>query len=336
MRDTAARSAFDRRLTSLARGDRRFFSKGFGPTSLLEQLERRQHGVGIPELPAVRLVRRHEPGRLEVWDASVESPAMVGPMPEGARTLHFRLRLPKGVELHRVPMAILVELVPLLGAAPARLLTTQLGHRGIGTVELLAPWHGQRAPDGAGKGETDTVADFLLMQRAATLEACALSAWLLARGHPRVALTGYGLGGALAAHAASVFPIPLATAPLLAPDCAAPVFLEGALRDAVDLEALTRETGRESEARERLERALSGVSVSAVEERRPAVLLAARRDGWIPPSSTLRLARALAGSPMRMLPHGHVAVALRHSARAAETIAEALDGMAPLELATEG
>lgn len=336
MRTIATRSAWDRRLTPLATAGRRFFSGGFGPGALLEQLERRQHGVGIPELSTVRLARREEPGTLEVWDASVESPAMVGPLPEAARTLHFRMRLPKGAALHAVPMAVVVELVPLLGAAPGLLLASRLGQLGVGSVELLAPGHGRRARTPEGRGEVDTVADFLLMQRAATLEACALAAWLLARGHPRVVLTGYGLGGALAAHAASVFPVPLATAPLLAPDCAAPVFLEGVLRGAVDLAALTREAGREDDARSRLERALGGVSVSAVESPRPAVLLAARADGWVPPASTLRLARALPGSPLRLLPDGHVTSALRQTARAAGTVLEALERMAPLELATSG
>lgn len=326
-------SKLDRRLGQLRRHGPRFFTGGFGGTALLEQLQGRAHGIGIPELGAVRMIRQEEPGLHETWRGVVESPASLGPLPDVVRNLHFTLRQPAGAKPGRTSMAVVVELVPLLGSLPTRLLTTRLVGEGVGSVVLEAPWHGARQADAPGPGVTPTVEAFVLMQRAAALEACALAAWLLAQGHPRVVLTGYGLGGALAAHAASVFPIPLAAAPLLAPDTAAPVFFDGVLQSAVDFEALTREAGSEDAARQRLRRALEGIALSSIETRRPAALLAARRDGWVPPASTLRLAQQLAGAPVRTFSGGHVEAALRGTTAAVATLGYALGQLPDLALA---
>ena len=328
-------SKLDRHLGQLRRHGPRFFSGGFGSSALLEQLQGRAHGIGIPELGAVRLIRQPEAGLHETWRGVVESPATLGPLPDVVRTLHFTLRLPANAKPGRTPMAVVVELVPLLGSLPTRLLTTRLVGEGVGSVVLEAPWHGARIADAPGPGVTHTVEDFVLMQRAAALEACALAAWLLAQGHPRVVLTGYGLGGALAAHAASVFPIPLAAAPLLAPESAAPVFFDGVLRSAADLPALIREAGSEASARHRLERALGGIALTSIEERRPAALFAARRDGWIPAASTLRLAQQLAGAPVRTFPGGHVEAALRGTSAALATVEQALGQLPELALNVE-
>ena len=232
-------------------------------------------------------------------------------------------------------MAILADVVPTLGALPSRLLAQALVQQGVGVVQLEAPWHGRRAPAGQAVGAPSTVSDFLLMQRAVALELSALAAWLLAQGHPKVALTGFGLGGSLAAYAGALFPLSLAVAPLLAPDAAAAPFLDGAWAQQVDWPAL-QGGGDLASTRERLQRALEAISVVALPRAPtpPAILLAARADGITPPASTLRLARRLAGAPIRFVPGGHTSVTLRHLPKAARLIREVLDrvgALGPLE-----
>ena len=109
------------------------------------------------------------------------------------------------------------------------------------------------APPPGQKGEAlRTVADLLLMGRATAVEAVALLGWLLARGHPKVGISGYSMGGSMAAYAACFFPLPLAVVPVAVAHSAAPVFTQGVLSALPDWEALGRTCGGPESARQRL------------------------------------------------------------------------------------
>jgi hypothetical protein len=309
----------------VARGPR-FFCDGWGSFSLLERLTRAPQGFGIPELAqgvALRPSRRE--GALVLQEGRFESPAAVGPLPVACHQAHFQLVLPAGAG-ERPPVCVLLAANGDEGYGRRRVLAAALARRGLGSVLLENAYYGQRRPPGQQGAAVRTVADFLLMCRATALEAAALVGWLLARGHPQAGLSGYSMGGSVAAYTAALFPLPVPVAPLAAADSAAPVFTEGVLSVLPDWEALGRELGGVEAARRRLKEVLdstSATSVAPLSQPRRAVLVAARADGFVPPSSTLRLLQHWRGAELRYVAGGHLSAFLTGLPAMADAVRDA-------------
>ncbi len=180
-----------------------------------------------------------------------------------------------------------------------------------------------------------TVADLLLMFRATAVEATALLGWLLARGHPKVGISGYSMGGSIAAYAAALFPLPVAVIPLAAAHAAAPVFTEGVLSAVPDWEVLGRTLGGTEAARTRLHEVLSAVATTSLPplpHPKRAILVAARADGFVPAASTLRLLQHWRGAELRYLPGGHVSAFITGRGAIVRAILDAFSRIESLEL----
>lgn len=191
-------------------------------------------------------------------------------------------------------------------------LAVRLADAGIASWILEHPMYGTRRPGPPHHQPVRTVTDFMLMGRAAIEEGRALLAALEASGR-RAGIAGYSMGGNLAALISATMPSPVATAPLAAPYSPAPVYLSGALRGGVDWEALRRDgNGAAPMTRPEVEARLGAImdsasvlSLDAPRHAAAAVLVGARRDGYVPSSATTRLHRHWPGSELRWVAGGH-------------------------------
>ncbi|MCI0571073.1 MAG: alpha/beta hydrolase family protein [Myxococcaceae bacterium] len=321
----------------VARGPR-FFQDGWGPGSVLEKLTHVPQGFAFPELSEVVLRPARQEGAVLVQEGRFPSPAAVGPLPAASHEARFQLVLPRDAE-PRPPVCVLLAASGDQGFGLRRWLAASLAAQGVGALMLENPYYGSRRPPAQQGAAVRTVVDLLLMFRATAVEASALLGWLLARGHPKVGVSGYSMGGSLAAYTAAVFPLPVAAVPLAAADSAAPVFTEGIMSALPDWDALGRTVGGPEAARRRLAEVLGAAASTALpplSHPRRAILVAARADGFVPASATLRLLQHWRGAELRYLSGGHVSAFITGRAAITRAILDAFSRVEPLRLEEGG
>ncbi len=315
----------------------RFFEEGWGSSALLEKLIRAPQGFAFPELHEVTLGPARREGALVVQEGHFPSPAAVGSLPEACARARFQLLLPHGAG-PLPPVCVFLASSGDEGFGLRRFLARRLAREGVGALLLENPYYGARRPPGQVGPAVRTVTDLLLMFRATAVEATALLGWLLARGHPKVGISGYSMGGSIAAYAAALFPLPVAVIPLAVADSAAPVFTEGVLSAVPDWDALGRALGGPEAARARLAEVLAAVSTTSLpplSQPRRAILMAARKDGFVPAASTLRLLRHWRGAELRYLPGGHLSAFVTGRGAIVRTVLEAFSRVEPLQVPPE-
>ncbi|MEN8234126.1 MAG: alpha/beta hydrolase family protein [Actinomycetota bacterium] len=195
----------------------------------------------------------------------------------------------------------------------------RLARRGIGSLVLENPFYGIRRPGGVDGQPIQTVSDFFLMGIGAVTEGRSLLAAVRDEGLvPGV--TGYSMGGNIAALVSSTMSFPVATAPLAASYSPSPVYLDGALRGGIAWDALGGEV-----IEPRLREALLKASVldrPAPDHARHAVLVAARSDGYVPPEATRALHEHWPGSELRWVGGGHATLLWFHKDALATAIVD--------------
>ncbi|MDI1442679.1 alpha/beta hydrolase family protein [Polyangium sp. 6x1] len=307
----------------------RYFSDGWGPLSALDALIVPPRTPG--ELHDLSLGPTLREGPLVVQEGRFESPAAKSPMPPACSHARFQLVLPAEAGPHP-PVCLLLSASGDEGFGRRRSLAKDLARHGIGALLLENPYYGARRPPGQRGVAVRTVIDLLLMFRAAAIESLALLQWLRARGHERLGISGFSMGGSLAAYTAALFPGPLAAIPVAAAHAVAPIFEEGVLSDMADWRALGSDAGASPAIRRRLCDVLAPASITALPPPaapRSAILLAAREDGFVPPSSTRRLAEHWQGAEVRHLPGGHVSVSLTQQRAIVRAVWDAFARLAP-------
>jgi hypothetical protein len=207
------------------------------------------------------------------------------------------------------------------GFATRRELALLLAARGIGSIVFDVPFYGERRVVPEPVQAIRTVADFALMGYGAVVEARSLLASI--QGTPGV--TGFSMGGTLAALVSSSLAPPLATAPLAGAHSPGPVYLDGIISKAIAWRALG---GRQAsgELRRVLLRA-SALDLPARPHHRTAVVAVARNDGFVPLGASARLAEHW-GAELRTIPGGHATVLWRRRAALADAVADAFDRLA--------
>lgn len=312
----------------------RFFEDGWGSTALLERLSRGQQGFAIPELHEVTLSAPRREGSMLVQEGRFPSPAAVGPLPASCAEARFQLVLPSNAG-PRPPVCLFLASSGDHGFGLRRFLAKPLVAQGVGAMMLENPYYGTRCPPGQQGEALRTVADLLLMFRATAVEAVALLGWLLARGHPKVGLSGYSMGGSMAAYTASLFPLPLAVIPLAVAHSAAPVFTQGVLSALPDWESLGRIYGGAAAARQRLADFLEPLSITELPplpQPRRAIIVAARQDGFVPSASTLRVLQHWRGAELRYVSGGHVSGLITGRAVITRAILDAFSRIEAMQL----
>jgi pimeloyl-ACP methyl ester carboxylesterase len=315
----------------------RFFKDGWGSNALLEKLSQSPHGFGLPELHEVTLSTARREGRLLVQEGRFPSPAAVGPLPASCAEARFQLLLPVDAG-PRPPVCLFLASSGDHGFGMRRFLAKPLLAQGMGAMLLENPYYGSRRPPGQHGEALRTVVDLLLMFRATAVEAVALLGWLLARGHPKVGVAGYSMGGSMAAYTASLFPLPAAVIPLAVAHSAAPVFTQGVLSALPDWESLGRNFGGAAAARERLAGFLERLSITSLpplSQPRRAIIVAARQDGFVPSASTLKVLQHWRGAELRYVRGGHVSGLLTGRAVVARAILDAFSRIEAVQLPPE-
>lgn len=288
-------------LVALASGRARVYRAGWGDASLLASLATPARFEEDP--PAIRITwRSFEVQRsLRIRDGSF--PAPVAELPAPARTALVRHLAPAAPAPRPRPVYVVLASSGEEGFAMRERLWRPLVAEGeIEVVLLENAMYGARRPEGQRGADVRTVSDQLLMNVSMVEEARALLDWLAREGHDRTGIAGYSMGGSMAALVAAVTPRPIAAAVFAAGRSGVPVFTEGLLSRGIDHAALG------ASARARLGEIFGVADLDRhPTPRRPeaAVLVGARRDGYVRAAEVTALHHAWPGSELRWLDTGH-------------------------------
>jgi len=237
---------------------------------------------------------------LLVWDASFPSPAP--DLPEAARSAHLRMVSPV---LKPDRIVLLMAAFNDHGYSTRSLLARHLARRGIASVMLENPLYGRRRAN-AHKQATRTVLDLLIMGKAATIEGASVLDALRRSGDARLGVSGYSMGGNIAALVGSVITFPVALAPLAPPHSPGPVFAEGVLSRTVKWASLGGLDRREDLGK--ILGSASALHFPAPPHTAHAVLAAPCGDGYVPRQAVEDLNRHWPGSELRWLAGGHASL----------------------------
>jgi hypothetical protein len=203
--------------------------------------------------------------------------------------------------------------------------------RGTDVLLLENPFAGLRRAPGQHTAAVRTVSDHLLLNLAMLQEARALVAYLQEVGYVRRGVSGYSMGGFMAALVAALSKEPVAVAALAAGTTPAPVFTRGLLSRSVAFRALGEGHGGEEGARLRLASLFGLADVSRLSPPvRPeaAVVVGFLRDGYVAREDTAALHAHWPKSTLRWVDAGHVSALLFHREALRTAVADALDGLA--------
>jgi hypothetical protein len=184
------------------------------------------------------------------------------------------------------------------GLSQRRKLAARLAGRGIATVLPVNPYYGRRRVHRKGPA-IRTVEEFLRMGLGAIAEVRSLLASL--RRDYVVGLGGFSMGSGFSVGASTTLPFPVALTLMGAAPSPAKAFTQGVLERGLPAALRGRDKAR-------LAAALDSVSALArpvLDHHRRAVILAARRDGFVPIEDAEALAHHWQGAELRVVGGGH-------------------------------
>ncbi len=306
-----------------------FFQDGWGDRNLCDAMDPK--ALSRRRIPRLRIqvgpARRALGGLLH--EGSFESPE--DRLPACSRTAHIRLLLPerrvRAVAVHLAASGDQGFGVRLRFAAP-------LLEHGIGALVLENAFYGQRRPANQPDHALRSVSDLHLMGAATFQEGRALLRWLGdAVRVPLVGVTGFSMGGQMAAMVGASVPFPCAIVPIAATCSPDSVLRDGVLRDVAHWAALagageTVELARQALCTHLARFAVTTLAAPACPE--AAIVVGTASDGVVPPSEMRRIAEHW-GCELRWLPAGHVWAVLRHQGAMRTAI---VDAFQRLEAAT--
>ncbi len=304
-----------------ARGPR-FFQDGWGDRALCDEIDPVALAARPPPQIGLRLAKARSAFGGLLSEGSFESPEER--LPACARTARVRLLLPdgtvRGVAVHLAASGDQGFSVRLRFAAP-------LLQHGLGALVLENAFYGARRPANQPRHAVRSISDLHLMGAATFQEGRALLRWLRdERQVPLVGITGYSMGGQLAAMVGAADPFPCAVIPVAAPCAPDSVLREGVLHHLLEWAAIAA-GGDAALARHALCEHLSRFSVTTLPPPvlpEAALVVGAAEDGFVPPRESERIAQHW-GAELRWLPAGHVSAVLRHQGEMREAIADAFE-----------
>lgn len=291
------------------------FRDGWGDEGLIELLSVNDHEPPPPPLAIEWGAVERQEDRT-ITDGTFPSPAPS--LPESARLARLRLIEPAEPDGRLV---VMMAAWNDHGYRTRASLADLLVAHGVTSVVLENPFYGSRREHD--DPSIRTVADFAAMGRGAVQEGRALLSHFAA--DYRVGVTGYSMGGNIAALIGALMEEPVAIAALAASHSPGPVWVDGILADMVDWEALG---GRSNGAVERLRRELTRASVLEVPARphtASAIIVGARADGYIPPAAIEELHHHWPGSELRWLPGGHATMIWRQKEALVQAVVDSFD-----------
>jgi dienelactone hydrolase len=208
--------------------------------------------------------------------------------------------------------------------ARARLFTPLATSAGIEVVLLESAMYGLRRPAGQRGSAIRTVAEHLLMNLSTVEETRALVEHFARRGHARLGVAGFSMGGASAALAAAVTKRPLAVAVLAAGRSVVPIFTEGKLSRSIAFGAL----GGRATACARLGDLFGAADLDrhpAPQDLGAVVIVGGRRDGYVFAEQVTALHALWTRSELRWLDTGHAGAFLHHGEALRDAALDAME-----------
>lgn len=298
----------------------KLFSRGWGDDATLAEFSQRARYLQVPAPITIEWHSQSWRGNENCRNGEFLSP--LGVLPEEVKTVHVRAWTREGNQAACVMLAASRD----EGYSIRERVFGPLTGRGIDLYLLENPYYGARR---AGRGPSDiTVSDHGLMALGMVLEARALLDYV--RPHyAKLAVTGYSMGGHMAAITSAVCPQPVACAALATGASASAIYTRGLLSWSVDFDTLSGgvEDGR-SKAEERLRELFDTVDITNF---RPllrvdaAVVSGCTSDGYVLPSETERLHRHWKGSTLRWIHAGHFSALLTQRATLRRCVEDALE-----------
>ena len=178
----------------------------------------------------------------------------------------------------------------------------------IGALILQNPFYGERRPADQRGTKLNRVTDQFLMNIATIEEARSLLRWLREDGYQHVGVTGYSMGGYMAALTAQLVDFPIAAIPCAAGNTVIDPVVFSPLSRMYDWEQLERELDGDLEARELMAEIMARFAIDRhgdFDYPEMAVVLGSMRDEFIPPDEVVDLHRHWAGSELRWIDAGH-------------------------------
>jgi hypothetical protein len=306
---------------------RPMFQGGWGDETLLASV---QHGplFGPPPGPAAPRWRAPRERRgLLVRDGTFLSP--LAGLPGAVSTAHVRWLSGQDGPARSVCLVLAGSREE--GFALREAVLEPLVRTGIDLLLLENPFYGLRRAPGQRGATVRTVSEHILLNLGMVQEARALLGWLGGVGYAHRAVTGYSMGGFMAALVAALTPEPLAVAALAAGTTPAPVFTRGLLSRSVDFLSLGASSGGPEHARERL----ASLFGRADAQRLPApvrpdaaVVVGCTADGYVSGGDTRALHAHWPGSVLRWVNAGHVSALFTRRAELRAAVADALGKLA--------
>lgn len=303
-----------------------FFSDGWGDDAILDSVTMAE----LPTLPPAEIDVALKPERgwlgTRFLDGTFESPEHRLPPP--VRRARFRLLLPQAE-----PTAVCVQLAPSgdEGFALRTLLAAPLLGRGVAALMLETAYYGRRRAPEQRRASLARVSDLVLQSVATVQETRALLAWLRRRGHRRIGVAGYSMGGSMAAMAGASLSFPVALVPMAAAATPGTLFCNGLLARHVDWSGFQRRGRRRGGTRDALYRYLCRFDVTLL-PRPPApeaaIVVATEQDGVVAPSDMRAIAAHWRSAELRWVRAGHMSTLFLHQRVLRRAIADAFERLA--------
>lgn len=295
----------------------KLFSQGWGDEDLLAHPERLRAYLQNVPAPSINWYRDNERRGLRVRDGSFASPLDL--LPQQSAIAHVRAWERAGNDTACIVLAASRD----EGYRVRERVFGPLVDRGLNLYFLENAFYGmRRLPTGP---SLPTVSDHILMTVATMCEAQALLAFLGER-YPKRVVSGYSMGGHLAALTAAITREPVACAALATGASAGAVYTRGLLHWSVDFQRLASAYESPAVARHRLDKLFLPADIT--QQPKPvrvdaAVIAGCKRDAYVLPSETERLHRYWEGSTLRWINSGHFSATLTCRKALCDCVAEA-------------
>ncbi|MFW5968221.1 MAG: alpha/beta hydrolase family protein [Persicimonas sp.] len=308
----------------------KMFYEGWGDSELLEELVDRGRNLGpIADIEVRWLKQKQARGGGHLFEGWFTTPASYLPLPAEARAAYFQMMLPENP--FEEPKASVC--VHLAGTGDAtyigrRLLARPLLEKNIGAIILQSPYYGPRRPEWQSGTRLRNMTDMLMLNIAAIEEARSLVKWARREGFARMGVSGFSMGGTMAAFAAQSIPFAVAAIPCATGDTSVDPLVESPLRNICDWDVLAEEAGGPDEANMLMHQTLSSLALS--EHGNPvlpeaAIIVGCRDDEFISTEDVLALHRHWQGAELRWIDAGHTTGWLMHGDEIRSAIADAFE-----------
>lgn len=282
----------------------KLFSAGWGDEDLLAHIADLRMYIDAVSQPAINWYSSGPRRDLRVLDGSFVSPFDL--LPKQTAVAHVRAWERPGNDTACIVLAASRD----EGYKVRERVFGSLVRRGLNLYLLENAYYGLRRT--ASGPSLRTVSEHILMTAATLCESRALLLYLKRR-YSRLVVTGYSMGGHMAALTAAISPDPVACAALATGASAAAVYTRGLLQWSVDFRNLPPESPGCAKARQRLQQLF--LTADIAQHPKPlradaAVIAGCKRDAYILQSETERLHAHWKGSTLRWLETGHFSAPL--------------------------